>query len=66
VVFFEEFQYGKWYREMVQPMKRIWFHRTRRRSERPLCPPDRGWRRDSWWRQSRIWYWRNRKRPKRN
>jgi len=51
---------------MVQPMKRIWFHRTRRRGERPLCPPDRGWRRDSWWRQSRIWYWRIRKRPKRN
>jgi len=23
---------------MVQPKKRIWFHRTRRRGERPLCP----------------------------
>jgi len=51
---------------MVQPMKRIWFHRTRRRSERPLCPPDRGWRQHSWWRQSRIRYWWIRKRPKRN
>jgi len=66
VVFFEEFQYGKWYRKMVQPMKRIWFHRTRRWSKRPLCPPDRGWRRHQWWRQSRGWRWRNRKRPKRS
>jgi len=51
---------------MVQPMKRIWFHWTRRRSKRPLCPPDRGWRQHSWWRQSRIRYWWIRKRPKRN
>jgi len=51
---------------MVQPMKRIWFHRTRRWSKRPLCPPDRGWRRHQWWRQSRVWRWRNRKRPKRS
>jgi len=51
---------------MVQPMKRIWFHRTRRRRERSLCPPDRGWRRDSWWRQSRVRCWRIRKRPKRS
>jgi len=49
---------------MVKPIKRIWFHRTRRRGERPLCPPDRVGRRNSWWRQSRVWSWRNRKRPK--
>jgi len=51
---------------MVQPMKRIWFHRTRRRRERPLCPQDRGWRRHYWWRQSRIRCWWIRKRPKRS